>query len=108
MEVTKSFDQNTLTVRLKGSLDTNFSGVLLESISNEIEKADKLILDFKELTYISSAGLRSVLSLHKTMAKKDGMIVKNASAEIMFILDSTCFTDFLTFEDCEPIPDSAF
>ena len=55
-------------------------------------------MDLEKLDYISSAGLRVLLSAQKTMNKQGKMIVKNASEEVMEIFEVTGFSDILTIE----------
>ena len=98
MKIEKSFDDKRLTVLISGKLDTATTPQATEEIENELGSADELILDIKELKYISSAGLRLILSLHKQMAEKGGMTVKNVNETNMDIFDLTGFTDILNIE----------
>ena len=56
------------------------------------------MLDFEKVEYISSAGLRVLLTAHKSMSKKGGMKLINVSEDIMEILEVTGFNDILTIE----------
>ena len=96
--VTKDFSAGELTVNLDGKLDTNTTPQVSSEIENDVEQANKLIIDMKDLKYISSAGLRLLLSLHKKMAGKEGMVIKNVNETNMEILDFTGFADILTIE----------
>lgn len=96
--INKEFENDILTVTLNGKMDTNTTPQVDEEIKDDVKKANKLILDMKELKYISSAGLRLLLSLHKKMAQKDGMVLKNVNETNMEILDFTGFADILTIE----------
>ncbi|MBO7719619.1 MAG: STAS domain-containing protein, partial [Methanosphaera sp.] len=58
MNINKTYVDNNLTVQVEGRIDTITSQELEESLNEDIEKIDTLTLDFKELEYISSAGLR--------------------------------------------------
>lgn len=98
MNITTELDNGKLTVYIEGKLDTSTAPQATERIEPEAEKADSLVLDMKDLKYISSAGLRLILSLHKKMAAKGGMIVKNVNETNMEIFDLTGFTDILNFE----------
>lgn len=98
MTVNKSFEGTKLVCGIEGRLDTTTAPELSAALENEIEKIDELVLDFANLQYISSAGLRVLLSLQKQMSKKGGMIVKNANDDIMEVFDITGFVDVLTIE----------
>ena len=98
MTITKTLEDNTLTVALTGRLDTNTAPELENELVDDLAVIDKLVLDFKDLDYISSAGLRILLSAHKQMAAKGGMTVKNVNATIQDIFDITGFVDILTIE----------
>ena len=69
-----------------------------EALKGELDGADKLALDFAKLEYISSAGLRVLLSAQKVMAKKGGMKIRNVSDVIMEIFEVTGFSDILDIE----------
>lgn len=98
MTIDKKLDGTTLTVAVTGRLDTNTAPELEEELMNSLSDIKALVLDFEGLEYISSAGLRILLSVHKQMAKLDGMTVKNVNQTIQDILDITGFTDILTIE----------
>ena len=98
MTVTKNLENGILTVLLDGKLDTGTTPKVTEEIEADIDNAQKLIIDMKELKYISSAGLRLLLSLHKRMSQKDGMIIKNVNETNMEIFDFTGFADILNIE----------
>ncbi len=97
MNIVKEFDNNTLTVFIEGKLDTTTTPTATDEIESAVENADSLIIDMKDLKYMSSAGLRLILSLHKKMASKGGMTVKNVNETNMEIFDLTGFTDILNF-----------
>ena len=87
-----------LTIGLEGRLDTLTAPELESTLKEQLPETDSLVLDLGGLTYISSAGLRVLLSAQKIMAKADGMVVRNASAEVMEIFEVTGFSDILTIE----------
>ena len=72
--------------QLEGELKTSLAGV------------QKLVLDLEELEYISSAGLRVLLSTQKTMKKQGSMVVRHVSPIVMEVFEMTGFSDFLTIE----------
>ena len=98
MNVTKTLENGILTVLLDGRMDTGTTPQVAEEIEVDIDNADKIVLDMKELKYISSAGLRLLLSLHKKMSAKGGMVVKNVNETNMEIFDFTGFADILNIE----------
>ncbi|MCQ2248532.1 MAG: STAS domain-containing protein [Treponema sp.] len=85
-------------VAVEGRLDTTTAPLLEEQLKGLFDSIETLVLDFGELEYISSAGLRVLLSSQKIMQKKGGMTVKNSSSGIKEIFETTGFTDILTIE----------
>lgn len=85
-------------IELVGRLDTTTAPALDKTITNDIEGTKHLVLDFKCLGYISSAGLRVLLGAQKQMQKIGSMKVINVSTEIMEIFEMTGFADILTIE----------
>ncbi len=63
-----------------------------------MEGAETLMLDFSKLEYISSAGLRVLLSAHKIMSKKGGMKITNVNEIVREVFEATGFADILTIE----------
>lgn len=99
MTITKKTDNELLTMELDGRLDTNTAPLLNQEINNSvISEIKKLVLDFKKLQYISSAGLRVLLAAQKKMNKQGCMIIKNANEVIMDVFHVTGFIDILTVE----------
>ena len=98
MKITKSMDGTTLNIALEGRLDTTTASELEQELKNSMDGADALTLDFSKLDYISSAGLRVLLSAHKTMSKKGGMKVVNVNEIVSEVFDVTGFADILTIE----------
>jgi anti-sigma B factor antagonist len=85
-------------VNIKGRLDTLTSPELEEKLEPELEDTEKLIFDFEGLEYISSAGLRVLLSAIKVMEEQGEMSVKNVRPEVMEVFEVTGFVDFLNIE----------
>ncbi len=98
MTINKTLDGKTLNVALEGRLDTVTAPELEASLREDLEKADNLVLDFGKLEYISSAGLRVLLSAHKSMAGKGGMKVTNVNEIVNEVFEVTGFSDILTIE----------
>ena len=85
-------------VEIVGRLDTITAPALEKTIQEAIGDACNLVLDLKGLVYISSAGLRVLLSAQKKMQKIGSMKVKNVCAEVMDIFEMTGFADILVIE----------
>lgn len=96
IEVKKSLDE--VIVVVEGRLDTITAPSLEKIINENTTDIKKLVLDLKELKYISSAGLRVLLSAQKKMQKNGSMKVRNVCSEIMEIFEMTGFADILTIE----------
>lgn len=90
--------ETELNYALEGRLDTTTAPLLEESLKENIDAVEKLVFDFEKLEYISSAGLRTLLSAQKTMNKQGEMVIKNVCESIMEVFDITGFTDILTIE----------
>ena len=99
MQIGKTRDGNVLTIKLEGRLDTITAPELESALEGSLTDLTTLVFDMEKLEYISSAGLRVLLSSHKKMLASLGqMIVKNVSEEIMEIFEVTGFSDILTIE----------
>lgn len=98
MNITKKFEENKLTIKLEGRLDTQTAPELESVLKSDITDVKELVLDFEELKYISSAGLRLILSTQKTMNKKGTMVIENVNDLIMEIFEATGFIDVLTIK----------
>ena len=85
-------------IELVGRLDTTTAPALDKTIGNDIEGTKNLVLDFKKLEYISSAGLRVLLGAQKKMQKIGSMKVINVCEEVMEVFEMTGFADILTIE----------
>ena len=96
MEIKKVKNENKLELTLIGRLDTTTAPQLEAELKESLDGVSDLKLDFAELEYISSAGLRVLLAAQKTMNKQGSMTIKNAGADIMEVFEITGFTDILT------------
>ena len=85
-------------IELVGRLDTTTAPALDKTISDDIGDTKNLVLDVKGLEYISSAGLRVLLSAQKKMQKIGSMKVSNVREEVMEVFEMTGFADILTIE----------
>ena len=98
MEIIKNSEGGKLGIALSGRLDTNTAPALESELAAGLDGIEELDLDFEKLEYISSAGLRVLLSAQKRMSKQGGMKLRNVNADIMEILEITGFVDILTIE----------
>ena len=98
MTITKTQDQNSLTLFLEGRLDTTTSPQLEAELSASLGGVTHLTLDLSKLAYLSSAGLRVILSAQKRMNKQGQMVVRNVNDTIMEVFEVTGFVDILTIE----------
>ena len=98
LDIRKNIEGSKLEFVLDGRLDTITAPQLEEEVKASIDGITELVFDFTGLTYVSSAGLRVLLSAQKTMNEKGSMVVRNVSEEIQEIFDVTGFSDILTIE----------
>ncbi|MBO6146884.1 MAG: STAS domain-containing protein [Lachnospiraceae bacterium] len=98
MNITQNKEGSKLTIGLEGRLDTTTAPQLENELKTAVDGIEELVFDMKDLAYISSAGLRVLLSAQKVMNKQGTMVIRNANEEIMEIFDVTGFVDILTIE----------
>ena len=98
MTIKKTFDGDNLQISLNGRLDTTTAPELEEELHKSIDGIKDLTFDFADLDYISSAGLRVLLSAQKIMNKQGKMRLVNVKGVIMEIFEVTGFADILTIE----------
>ena len=98
MTIEKNLNGTELNVKVVGRLDTTTAPDLEASLKESFEGVTKLILDFAELEYLSSAGLRVLLASQQVMNKQGEMVIRNVNETINEIFDVTGFIDILTIE----------
>ncbi len=98
MTINKTKTGDQLVIALEGRLDTTTAPQLDDELKTAMEGISKLEFDFSKLEYISSAGLRVLLSAQKTMNKQGSMVIKNVNEEINEIFEVTGFVAILTIE----------
>ena len=96
IEIKKNAAQTV--IEIVGRLDTITAPVLDKTINEDIGDTKNLVLDVKGMEYISSAGLRVLLSAQKKMQKIGTMKVMNVCAEVMEVFEMTGFADILVIE----------
>ncbi len=98
LNINKNANANELKVVLEGRLDTTTAPTLEADLKGSLDGVTKLIFDLEKLEYISSAGLRVLLSSQKIMNKQGAMVITNTSEAVKEIFDVTGFSDILSFE----------
>ena len=96
MNIAKKLEDKKLTISIDGRLDTSTAPELDEELKASLGGIEELVMDFTGMEYISSAGLRVLLSAQKVMNAQGEMIVTGANDTVMEIFDITGFTDILT------------
>ncbi len=98
LKIDQEMKGTDLIFTLEGRLDTTTAPQLENELKKSLDGVKKLTFDFKALEYISSAGLRVLLSSQKQMNRQGEMVIKNVNSDIMEIFDVTGFSDILTIE----------
>ena len=98
MTIMKTQEHSTLTLFLEGRLDTTTSPQLEAELAESLTGITDLTLDLSKLAYLSSAGLRVILSAQKRMNKQGRMVVRHVNETIMEVFEVTGFVDILTIE----------
>jgi len=98
MTINKTVKDSELTIALSGRLDTVTSPELSEALASSLPGMTALIFDLTDLEYVSSAGLRVLLSAQKTMNTQGTMKVVHASKLILEVFEITGFSEILTIE----------
>ena len=98
MTITKTQENDKLTVSIEGRLDTTTAPRLEAVLKSSLDNIKELVFDIKELEYISSAGLRVLLAAQKVMNRQGKMIITGTSETVMEIFEVTGFVDILNIE----------
>ncbi len=98
MTIEKTLNGAEAVLALSGRLDTMTAPELEAELKPLMDSISSLTLDFEKLDYISSAGLRVLLSAHKTLAKKSGLKIVHVNEIVQEVFDVTGFSDILTIE----------
>ena len=98
LTINKTIENGKADFSLEGRLDTITAPELEQTLRESFDGLRELTLDFAQLEYISSAGLRVLLAAQKAMSKQGKMKIRNVNETIMEIFDVTGFTDILTIE----------
>lgn len=98
MDIDKKINGKELTITVEGRLDTITAPQLEAELKRSVGDTERLIFDLSSLEYISSAGLRVLLSAQKVMNRQGEMIVRNANEMVMEVFEITGFVDILNIE----------
>ena len=95
---TNTIEDGKAVFSLEGRLDTTTAPDLEQKLRASLDRVSELTLDLEKLEYISSAGLRVLLSAQKLMSKQGEMKVKNVNEAVSEVFEVTGFSDILTIE----------
>ena len=98
LNINKVSEGEKLTIDLEGRLDTSTAPQLENELKESIGSVKELVMDFSKLEYISSAGLRVLLSAQKIMNRQGSMKLTHVNEVIGEIFEVTGFSDILTIE----------
>ena len=98
MTIKKTQNADAMNIAIEGRLDTTTAPELEAELKASLDTASELVLDLAKLDYISSAGLRVLLSAQKVMINKGGMKLIHVNETVMEIFEVTGFSDILTIE----------
>ena len=98
MTISKTHEGGKYSIKIDGRMDTLTAPELEKVLKMELGDASELVIDFADLDYISSAGLRVLLSAQKVMNRQGSMVIRNVKPEVMDIFEVTGFSDILTIE----------
>ena len=86
MEIKTTKNDGKMTAAVSGRIDIITAPELEQWFYKEVEGVKKLVLDLSEVEYLSSAGLRVILGAYKVMEKRDGLLIRSPSPEVMEVL----------------------
>ena len=98
MDIKKTKNDTTLRLAIQGRIDTTTAPQLEAELRSDIDGVTELYLDFTGVEYISSAGLRVLLSAQKLMSRQGKMVLSHVNESVMEVFEVTGFSDILTIE----------
>ena len=98
MTIEKMINGNVAILKIAGALDTETAPELEALLASELNGVQDLTLDFEELDYVSSAGLRVIINAQKKMNAAGKMKIIHVNESVMEIFEITGFTTILTIE----------
>lgn len=99
MNLKRKTEQSTMTVAVNGRIDTATAPEFEQGVKPYLDGVTELVLDFAGVNYVSSAGLRALLSLHKIMMKQGSMKLVNVNEEVCDVFEVTGFDEILTYNE---------
>ena len=98
MNIKKTKSGSNLTIAVNGRIDTVTAPEFESAVKPALEGVTELTIDFKEVNYISSAGLRVLLSVQKKMMTQGEMKLINVNDTVNDVFEVTGFDEILTYE----------
>ena len=98
MNIAVDKNGENLTISVEGRIDANTSNEFMNKINENLEGAKNVVIDFEKVEYISSAGLRVLLSTEKTMKGQGKLTLVHVNDVVMEVLNITGFVDILNIE----------
>lgn len=98
LNIEQKKEGTSLSLELNGWMDAATAPILNEIIENGLDGVENLTINFANLEYLTSAGLRVLLTAQKVMLEKGEMVVTNANEDVMEVFEMTGFTDILTIK----------
>lgn len=98
MKTSLNKDGSNLLVTITGRIDTVTAPALEEEIMDNMDGVTSLVLDFKNVNYVSSAGLRVLLTLYEKMLATGEMKLINVKGVVNDVFEITGFDEILTYE----------
>ncbi len=98
MKINKDLKNGNLILSIEGEINSFTAPELEEVIKNDLNGVKSLVLDLKDVEYLSSAGLRVLLVAHKVIAKQGKMSLRNVNKSVMEVFDITGFSNILDIE----------
>ncbi len=99
MNLKRKTTNSSMIVAISGRIDTATAPDFEQGIKPYLEGISELILDFQDVNYISSAGLRALLSLQKIMMAKGEMKLINVNEAVCDVFEVTGFDEILTYNE---------
>lgn len=99
MKITVKNEEKVYTLMIEGRVDTLTAPELEKVFHDNAEKADKMIFDMNGVDYLSSAGIRAIVSAYKAMSNKDGLVLRGLRNNVLTIIRMTGLDKKLTIEE---------
>ena len=99
MTANVSNEGDVYTIAITGRIDTISSPELEEEFNRIEPRAEKVIFDMTEVDYISSAGIRTIVAIHRRMVSKDGLVLRGLRKNVRAIINMTGISKVLTIEE---------